>query len=80
MRVRSTIINAIRRFFDERGFVAIDSPILTPSACEGTTTLFETTYFEEKAYLSQSGQLYLEAAAMALGKVYCFGPAFRAEK
>lgn len=80
MRIRSTIIGAIRRFFDERDFVAIDSPILTPSACEGTTTLFETTYFEEKAYLSQSGQLYLEAAAMALGKVYCFGPAFRAEK
>ena len=80
MRVRSTIISAIRRFFEERDFVAIDSPILTSSACEGTTTLFETTYFEEKAYLSQSGQLYLEAAAMALGKVYCFGPAFRAEK
>lgn len=80
LRVRSTIISAIRRFFDQRGFVAVDSPILTPSACEGTTTLFETSYFDEKAYLSQSGQLYLEAAAMALGKVYCFGPAFRAEK
>jgi asparaginyl-tRNA synthetase len=80
LRIRSTIIAAIRRFFDDRGFVLIDSPILTPAACEGTSTLFETTYFEEKAYLSQSGQLYLEAAAMALGKVYCFGPAFRAEK
>jgi asparaginyl-tRNA synthetase len=81
LRIRSTIINAIRRYFDERGYILIDSPILTPAACEGTTTLFETTYFDdEKAYLSQSGQLYVEAAAMALGKVYCFGPAFRAEK
>ncbi|HVB96637.1 MAG TPA: asparagine--tRNA ligase [Chloroflexota bacterium] len=80
LRIRSTIIGAIRNFFDEQGFTLVDSPILTPSACEGTTTLFETSYFEEKAYLSQSGQLYLEAAAMALGKVYCFGPAFRAEK
>ncbi len=80
LRIRSTIINTIRRYLDERGFVLVDSPILTPSACEGTTTLFETTYFDQKAYLSQSGQLYLEAAAMALGKVYCFGPAFRAEK
>lgn len=80
LRIRSTIINAIRRYFDERDYVLIDSPILTPAACEGTTNLFETTYFDEKAYLSQSGQLYVEAAAMALGKVYCFGPAFRAEK
>jgi asparaginyl-tRNA synthetase len=80
LRIRSTIIGAIRSYFDDRGFVLIDSPILTPAACEGTTTLFETTYFDEKAYLSQSGQLYLEAAMMALGKVYCFGPAFRAEK
>ncbi|MCS7198708.1 MAG: asparagine--tRNA ligase, partial [Candidatus Bipolaricaulota bacterium] len=67
-------------FFDERGFIATEAPILTPSACEGTTTLFEVDYFEEKAYLSQSGQLYLEATAMALGKVYWIGPAFRAER
>jgi asparaginyl-tRNA synthetase len=80
LRVRATIISSIRRFFDDRGFTIIDSPILTPAACEGTTTLFETTYFDEQAYLSQSGQLYVEAAAMSLGKVYCFGPAFRAEK
>lgn len=80
LRIRSTIISSIRRFFDDRGFTLIDSPILTPSACEGTSTLFETTYFDEQAYLSQSGQLYVEAAAMSLGKVYCFGPAFRAEK
>lgn len=80
LRIRATIIGAIRRYLDEHGFTLIDSPILTPSACEGTTTLFETTYFDQKAYLSQSGQLYLEAAAMAFGKVYCFGPAFRAEK
>jgi asparaginyl-tRNA synthetase len=80
LRIRSTIINAIRRYFDDRGYTLIDSPILTPSACEGTTTLFETKYFDEQAYLSQSGQLYVEAAAMALGKVYCLGPAFRAEK
>ena len=62
------------------GFTLIDSPILTPAACEGTTTLFETDYFGDKAYLTQSGQLYNEAAAMAFGKVYCFGPTFRAEK
>jgi asparaginyl-tRNA synthetase len=80
LRIRSTIINAIRSYLDDRGFILIDSPLLTPAACEGTTTLFETTYFDEKAYLSQSGQLYLEAAAMAHGRVYCFGPAFRAEK
>lgn len=80
LRVRATIIGAIRGYLDSHGFTLVDSPILTPSACEGTTTLFETTYFDEKAYLSQSGQLYLEAAAMSLGKVYCFGPAFRAEK
>jgi asparaginyl-tRNA synthetase len=80
LRIRSTIISAIRNFLDERGFTVIDSPILTPSACEGTTTLFETSYFDQQAYLSQSGQLYVEAAAMSLGKVYCFGPAFRAEK
>jgi asparaginyl-tRNA synthetase len=80
LQIRSTIIGSIRRFFDDRGFTLIDSPILTPSACEGTSTLFETKYFDEQAYLSQSGQLYVEAAAMSLGKVYCLGPAFRAEK
>ncbi len=80
LRVRNEIIKGIRDFFDERGFVAIDAPVLTPAACEGTTTLFETDYFDEKAFLTQSGQLYMEAAAMAFGKVYCFGPTFRAEK
>lgn len=80
MRVRSAIMFALRRFFDERGFVCIDSPIFTPSACEGTSTLFEVDYFDEKAYLTQSGQLYAEASAMAFGKVYTFGPTFRAEK
>jgi len=80
LQVRWEIIRAIRDFFDGRGFRLVDAPILTPSACEGTTTLFETQYFDQKAYLSQSGQLYMEAAAMAFGKVYCFGPTFRAEK
>ena len=80
MRVRDAVITAIRRFYDERGFVCIDSPIFTPSACEGTSTLFEVAYFEQKAYLTQSGQLYGEAAAMAMGKIYTFGPTFRAEK
>ncbi|HHW73023.1 MAG TPA: asparagine--tRNA ligase [Firmicutes bacterium] len=80
MLVRNELIKATRRFFDERDFVLIDAPILTPAAAEGTTTLFETDYFDEKAYLSQTGQLYMEAAAMAFGKVYCFGPTFRAEK
>ncbi len=80
MRVRDAVITAIRRFFDERGFVCVDSPIFTPNACEGTSTLFEVPYFEQTAYLTQSGQLYAEAAAMALGKVYTFGPTFRAEK
>ncbi len=80
MRVRSQVEFAIRDFFDSRGFTLIDSPILTPAACEGTSTLFETDYFGEPAFLSQSGQLYLEPAAAALGKVYCFGPTFRAEK
>src|SRR5690606_26767968 len=70
----------IRDFFDGRGFTLMDAPIFTPSACEGTSTLFETQYFDQKAYLSQSGQLYMEAAAAAFGKVYCFGPTFRAEK
>jgi asparaginyl-tRNA synthetase len=81
MRIRSRIELSIRQFFDEAGFTLVDAPIFTPSACEGTTTLFEVKYFEDdKAYLTQSGQLYMEAAAMALGKVYCFGPVFRAEK
>jgi asparaginyl-tRNA synthetase len=81
MRVRGTIVKAIRDFFDGNGFLLMDSPILTPAACEGTSTLFETEYFDiGKAYLSQSGQLYAEASAMAQGKVYTFGPTFRAEK
>lgn len=80
LRVRHDVIRAIREFFDDRGFVLIDAPILTPNACEGTTTLFETKYFDKSAYLSQSGQLYMEAACMAFKKVYCFGPTFRAEK
>jgi len=80
LRVRSEVEQGIRDFFYERDFTLIDSPILTPAACEGTSNLFETDYFGDKAYLSQSGQLYLEPAAAALGKVYCFGPTFRAEK
>lgn len=80
MRVRAEIVAAIRDFFDGRGFTLLDAPIFTPNACEGTSTLFETQYFDTKAYLSQSGQLYMEAGAAALGKVYCFGPTFRAEK
>ncbi len=81
LRVRHTVEKAIRDFLDERGFTLVDGPILTPAACEGTSTLFEVPYFDlGKAYLTQSGQLYMEAAAMALGKVYCFGPTFRAEK
>jgi asparaginyl-tRNA synthetase len=80
LQVRAEVVKAVRNFFDGRGFRLMDTPILTPSACEGTTTLFETQYFDQKAYLSQSGQLYNEATAMAFGKVYCFGPTFRAEK
>jgi len=80
LRVRAEIIKAARDFFDERGFTLTDPPILTPAACEGTSTLFPVDYFEEQAYLTQSGQLYIEATAMALGKVYSFGPTFRAEK
>ncbi len=80
LRVRSEVSQAIRDYFYTRDFTLIDSPILTPAACEGTSTLFETDYFGEPAFLSQSGQLYLEPAAAALGKVYCFGPTFRAEK
>lgn len=80
LKIRDEILFAIREYFKKNGFTLVDSPILTPAACEGTSTLFETDYFDEKAYLSQSGQLYAEAGAMALGKVYCFGPTFRAEK
>lgn len=80
LRVRAEIIRSIQEFFDNRGFIRFDAPILTPSACEGTSTLFGTQYFEEKAFLTQSGQLYGEAGAMAFGKVYVFGPTFRAEK
>lgn len=81
MRVRHEIIRSIREFFDNRGFTLMDAPIFTPAACEGTSTLFETEYFDlGKAYLTQSGQLYGEAGAMAFGKIYVFGPTFRAEK
>jgi len=80
LRVRAEIIRAARDFFDTNGFTLTDPPILTPAACEGTSTLFPVDYFEEQAYLTQSGQLYIEATAMALGKVYSFGPTFRAEK
>jgi asparaginyl-tRNA synthetase len=81
LRIRHEVINAVRDFFNDRGFVLADTPIFTPSACEGTTTLFPVQYFDEQtAYLTQSGQLYNEANAMALGKVYAFGPTFRAEK
>jgi asparaginyl-tRNA synthetase len=80
LRVRAEIIKAARDFFDERGFTLTDPPIITPAACEGASTLFPVDYFEEQAYLTQSGQLYAEALAMALGKVYSFGPTFRAEK
>lgn len=81
IRIRHEVIRAIRDFLDSQGFVLVDTPIFTPAACEGTTTLFEVNYFDdEKVYLTQSGQLYNEANAMAFGKVYCFGPTFRAEK
>jgi asparaginyl-tRNA synthetase len=80
LRVRATVISAIRDWFGDHGFVQMDTPILTPAACEGTTTLFETDYFGEPAYLAQSGQLYNEADIYAFGRVYCFGPTFRAEK
>ena len=80
LRVRDQVIRSIRTFFHERDFACVDSPMFTPSACEGTTTLFEVDYFDDKAYLTQSGQLYGEASAMALGKIYVFGPTFRAEK
>ncbi len=80
LRVRATVIRAIRDWLDDNGFILMDTPILTPAACEGTTTLFETDYFGTPAFLSQSGQLYNEATIGAFGKVYCFGPTFRAEK
>ncbi len=80
LRIRSEVERAMHDFFDQRGFTRTDPPILTPAACEGTSTLFPVNYFDEQAYLTQSGQLYMEAAAMALGKVYSFGPTFRAEK
>ena len=80
LKIRSETGKACRDFMEERDFVLVDAPIFTPAACEGTSTLFETAYFDDTAYLTQSGQLYMEAAAMALGKVYCFGPTFRAEK
>ncbi|HYP53966.1 MAG TPA: asparagine--tRNA ligase, partial [Pyrinomonadaceae bacterium] len=81
LKVRQSVIRAVRDFFDERDFTLCDTPVLTPAACEGTTTLFEVDYFDdEKAYLTQSGQLYNEATAAAFGKVYCFGPTFRAER
>ncbi len=78
--IRHEVIKAARDFFDDRSFTLVDAPIFTPAACEGTTTLFEVDYFDDKAYLTQSGQLYNEAAAAAVGKTYCFGPVFRAEK
>ncbi len=80
LKIRHEIIKACRDYFDDRGFTLVDTPIFTPNACEGTTTLFDTQYFDQKAYLTQSGQLYNEATAAAFGKVYCFGPTFRAEK
>ncbi|MGE5484524.1 MAG: asparagine--tRNA ligase [Ignavibacteriales bacterium] len=80
LRIRAEVIRAIREYLDTNEFVNVDTPVLTPAACEGTTNLFETNYFDEKAYLAQSGQLYNEATIAALGRVYCFGPAFRAEK
>ncbi len=80
LKIRNEICKSCRDFMDKSDFILVDAPIFTPAACEGTSTLFETDYFDEKAYLTQSGQLYMEAAAMAFGKVYCFGPTFRAEK
>ena len=80
LRIRHEISKACRDYLDGEGFILVDTPILTPAACEGTTTLFETQYFDDKAFLAQSGQLYSEATAAAFGKVYCFGPTFRAEK
>lgn len=80
IRIRARIVSAIREFYNNRGFILVDAPIFTPNACEGTSELFKTQYFDEESYLSQSGQLYMEAGAAAFGKVYCLGPTFRAEK
>ena len=80
MRIRHRVMMSLRQFFDEKGFLCVDSPMFTPNACEGTSTLFEVPYFDRSAFLTQSGQLYAEASAMAFGKVYTFGPTFRAEK
>ena len=80
VRIRATIVKAIRDYFDQHGFTLVDAPVFTPNACEGTSTLFAVDYFDHRAFLTQSGQLYMEAAAMAHGKAYCFGPTFRAEK
>jgi len=80
IKIRHEVIKACRDYFDDQGFTLVDTPIFTPNACEGTTTLFETEYFGQKAYLTQSGQLYNEATAAVFGKTYCFGPTFRAEK
>lgn len=80
MRIRASVVRACRRYFDDRNFTLVDAPIFTPAACEGTTTLFPVDYFGEEVFLTQSGQLYMEAGAMAFGKVYCLGPTFRAEK
>ena len=80
LKVRAEMVRAIRDYFDSNGFVNLDTPIFTANACEGTTTLFKTEYFGKKAFLAQSGQLYNEANIMSFGKVYCFGPTFRAEK
>ncbi len=80
MRIRSVLSRSAQHFFDEQGFVCVEAPVLTPTACEGTTSLFQVEYFDRSAYLTQSGQLYGEAAAMALGKIYVYGPTFRAEK
>ncbi len=80
LRIRSEVIKACRDYFDTHGFTLLDAPIFTPAACEGTTTLFPVDYFDDTVYLTQSGQLYMEAGAMAFGKVYCCGPTFRAEK
>ena len=80
LRIRAEVVAGFRDFMGGEGFIQVDAPVFTPNACEGTTNLFETQYFDDKAYLTQSGQLYMEAAAMAFGRVYCLGPAFRAEK
>ena len=80
LRIRASVLRACRSYFDERGFTLLDAPIFTPASCEGTTTLFPVDYFGDRVYLTQSGQLYMEAGAMAFGKVYCLGPTFRAEK